>query len=185
MTKPTFITILIVIFAGSVWAQDTTEVLPAPKKQKAPISERIYYGGNVSLAFGSYTRIGVYPLIGYKVTPKFSAGVKLGYEYIEDKRYASTYNTSNYGWSLFSRYRVIQPLYVHVEYAMINYELYDALGESKREWVPFLFAGAGYSQRMGGRAWLNVQVLFDLLQSDKSPYNNWEPFYSIGVGVGF
>jgi hypothetical protein len=68
---------------------------------------------------------------------------------------------------------------------MINYELYDALGESKREWVPFLFAGAGYSQRMGGNAWLNVQVLFDLLQSDKSPYNNWEPFYSIGVGVGF
>ena len=49
----------------------------------------------------------------------------------------------------------------------------------------FCLLGAGYSQNVGGNAWLNIQILFDVLQSDKSPYNNWEPFYSVGVGVGF
>ena len=129
--------------------------------------------------------IGIYPMVGYKLTPKLSAGVKVAYEYISDKRYASTYTTSNYGASLFARYRVIQPAYLHIEYAALNYELYNPLGESSREWVPFLFAGAGYSQRLGGNAWLNVQILFDVLQSSKSPYNDWEPFYSVGIGVGF
>jgi len=32
---------------------------------------------------------------------------------------------------------------------------------------------------------LNIQVLFDVLQNSNSPYNRWEPFYSVGFGVGF
>ena len=75
--------------------------------------------------------------------------------------------------------------YVHAEYATYNYELYSEFGESDREWIPFMLVGAGYSKRLGGRAWLNVQVLFDVLQNDSSPYNSWEPFYSVGIGVGF
>jgi len=74
---------------------------------------------------------------------------------------------------------------VHAEYAGYNYELYNELGESNREWIPFLFVGAGYSKRLGGRSWLNAQILFDVLQADHSPYKSWEPFYSIGIGVGF
>jgi hypothetical protein len=30
-----------------------------------------------------------------------------------------------------------------------------------------------------------VQVLFDVLQNNDSPYDDWEPFFSIGIGVGF
>lgn len=166
-------------------AQDTTDVLPAKSKPSKPFKEKIYYGGNIGLSFGSYTMIGIYPLIGYKITPKLSAGVKIAYEYIVDKRYSSNYTTSNYGGSIFTRYRIIQPLYLHAEFAGLNYELYNELGESKREWIPFLFVGAGYSHSVGGNVWLNVQILFDVLQSSKSPYNNWEPFYSAGVGFGF
>ena len=44
---------------------------------------------------------------------------------------------------------------------------------------------AGFRKPMGKRASLNVQVLFDVLQNDNSPYKAWEPFYSVGVGVGF
>ena len=185
MSKRFILLIMILCLVHFSQAQDTTAVVPAKSKQSKPFKEKIYYGGNIGLSFGSYTMIGIYPLIGYKLTPKLSAGVKLAYEYIQDKRYSTDYTTSNYGGSLFARYRVIQALYLHAEYAALNYELYNALGESNREWVPFLFVGAGYSQRVGGNAWLNVQILFDVLQSDKSPYNSWEPFYSVGVGVGF
>ena len=156
-----------------------------PPKQKSSFGSKLYFGGNVGLSFGNYTMIGVYPLVGYKLTPKLSLGVKIAYEYISDSRYTETYTTSNYGGSLFARYRIVPPLYVHIEYAQMSYELYSADGLSNREWVPFLFAGAGYSKSIGGKAWVNVQVLFDLLQDDKSPYKDWEPFISVGVGVGF
>lgn len=159
---------------------------PNPKKSKTPLKEKIYFGGYVNLSFGTYTVIGVEPMIGYKITPKLSLGFKIRYDYISDKRYEPTRNYSNYGGSIFARYRILKPLYLHTEYSAINYEYYKPISsDSNREWVPFLFVGAGYSQKMGGKAWLNVQILFDVLQSSNSPYNDWEPFYSVGVGVGF
>lgn len=179
------LTILFLCVIHFSQAQDTTAVMPSKSKQSKPIQEKIYYGGNIGLSFGSITMIGIYPLVGYKITPKLSAGIKLAYEYIQDKRFDSNYNTSNYGASLFARYRILRPVYLHVEYAGLNYELYNEFGESNREWIPLLLVGAGYSQHLGGKAWLNVQILFDVLQSSKSPYNNWEPFYSVGVGFGF
>ena len=42
---------------------------PNPKQSKW------YYGGNIGLSFwNDYFYIGVFPLVGYKVTPKFSVG---------------------------------------------------------------------------------------------------------------
>lgn len=188
--KKTFLLLSILIFLTiTIIAQDTIQQPPVekekPQKPKPPLKDRIYFGGTVGLTLGNYTRISVHPLVGYKFTPKLSGGLKVIYEYISDNRYSSKYTASNYGGSLFARYRIIPPLYAHVEYAQISYELYNPLGESSRLWVPFLYVGAGYSQRMGGGAWLNFQILFDVLQDSNSPYEQWAPFYSIGVGVGF
>lgn len=193
-----FSILLIAIMQLSVSGQeaDTTKVVEPqpeqvqpkqekPKKEKTKLSEKIYFGGNIGLSFGSYTRVGIYPLIAYKFTPKLSGGVKVSYEYISDGRYNETYTSSNYGYSFFARYRIVPPLYVHIEYEQMSYELYSLNGESNREWIPFLYAGAGYSKRLGGNSWLNVQVLFDLLQDERSPYKAWDPFISVGVGVGF
>jgi len=154
-------------------------------KQSAIKKENIYYGGYANLSFGSYTAIGFEPMIGYKLTPKLSFGGKLSYEYIKDKRYTEDYETSNYGFSIFSRYRIVPQLYAHAEFSAMNYELYYFGGDSDRKWVPFLFLGGGYSQPITKNTWLTAEVLFDVLQNENSPYKNWEPFFSIGFGVGF
>jgi len=156
----------------------------AQPKQKKPRNERLYFGGYCNLSFGKYTLIGLEPMVGFSLTKRLSVGAKIRYDYISDKRYSETYNSSNYGGSLFSRFR-LKRIYLHAEYAGYNYKLYNELGNSHREWIPFLFVGAGFSQRLGGRTSLNAQILFDVLHDEGSPYKNWEPFYSIGIGVGF
>lgn len=45
-----------------------------------------------------------------------------------------------------------------------------------------IFVGGGYSQPLGGRAFLELMVLFNLNDSYISPYTN--PIIRIGVGVG-
>lgn len=172
-----------VITEQPVVVEAATAPAPAPKK-KSSFKEKLYYGGYVNLSLGSYTMIGIEPMVGYKIIPRLSVGAKIRYDYISDSRYSETYTSSSYGASLFTRLLVFRGLYAHAEYAGYNYEYYNAFDESNRETIPFFFVGAGYNLKVGKRASIIAQVMFDVLQNEKSPYNSWEPFYSVGVGVG-
>jgi hypothetical protein len=151
---------------------------------KPPFRDRIYYGGSVTLSFGSdVTRIGVFPMVAYKVSPKLSLGLEVGYEHVNYDNYNQS--ADNYGGSVFSNYRLLPVVYLHAEYQMINYEIFTGPNSSDRELVPFLLVGGGVSKLIGGRTWAYAEVLFDVLQDDNSPYDDWEPVVSVGVGVGF
>lgn len=180
--------------AGKPQPADTTAIIqpqpapqtqPKPQKKSQPGASKVYYGGTVGLSFGDYFRISITPWVGYKVTPKFSVGGKIGYEYIEDKRYEQKQTYNNYGGSIFTRYRLHPRIYAHGEFAYISYQYSISDFDSERQWVPFLYLGGGLIQPLGGRSALIVEVLFDVLQDDNSPYEEWSPFVSIGIGVGF
>jgi hypothetical protein len=182
----------LLLYSTGVVAQDYVQE-PAPaqpakvRKDPRPIRDRLYFGGGVSLMFGTVTNLGVAPLVGYKIDQKgkLSTGVGLNYYYFKDNRYIPSYESSNYGWSVFSRYRVIPQAYLHAEYNSQSYELRSPFGETnQREWVPFLLVGGGYSQNLGGNSYLTFQILWDLIQDLRSPYGG-QPFFTAGVGVGF
>lgn len=161
----------------------TTTAPPAEAATQQSHESRVYYGGSVIVSFGDVNRIGIYPMIAYKFTPKLSLGAEVGYEWLKYDNFDETAN--NYGGSIFTRYRLIPRLYAHAEYQMVNYEIFTSTTTSERDWVPFLLVGGGFAQPMGRNAWTYVEVLFDVLNDDNSPYEDGEPFISIGVGVGF
>ena len=163
----------------------TTTPPPTAAPQAAqPGPKKVYYGGTVGLSFGDYFRFSIVPFVGYKLTPKLHIGGKVGYEYIEDKRYDETLTSHNYGGSVFSRVFPRPSIYGHAEFAYMSYKYKVSEAESDRFWVPFLYLGGGLVKSMG-RTSVFVEVLFDVLQDDKSPYEDWAPFISVGVGVGF
>jgi len=144
-----------------------------------------YYGGTVGFNFWSdYFYLSIEPMVGYKISPKFSVGGKIGYSYIN---YSDVdLDTHNYGASIFSRYRLIPQIYLHGEFVYWSYETISGLNfETERSWVPFLLLGGGYVQNIGPNTSLYVEVLVDVLQDENSPYEGWDPFVSFGVGVGF
>lgn len=157
-----------------------TTTSSAPKQS---LRDRVYYGGSVAVSFGDVTRIGIYPMIAFKFTPKLSLGAEVGYEYLKYDDFDQSGN--NYGGSLFGRYRFVPQLYAHAEYQMVNYEIFTSATTSEREWVPFFLVGGGLASRIGANTWGYVEVLFDLINDDQSPYDDGEPFISAGVGVGF
>ncbi len=67
----------------------------------------------------------------------------------------------------------------------MSYEYQTANLSSERKWVPFLLLGGGIVQPISSRASFFIEVLFDVLQDDGSPYKDWEPWISIGVAAGF
>jgi len=188
---------LIITTSSLLFAQqnDSTNVNEENKSEmtKSNNSEsKWYYGGQVGFAFSSnYFSIGFDPLVAYKITPQFSLGAKIGYTYISDDRYEPlpALNTSNYGGSIFSRYRIIPQIYAHAEFAYWSYEnainLTDEGYDTERVWVPYLLLGGGFSQMISPNVWAYAEILFDVLNDTNSPYDEWDPFISVGIGVGF
>jgi len=180
----------LMLLSGSVIAQqpDSTSY-SAPEKSSQPGSpsgpSRIFYGGSIGLSFGSYTRIAVTPMIGYRLAKMWSVGCKVAYEYVKDTRGTLDLTSNNYGGSLFARFRPHRQLYLHGEYAYMSYKWESDIASSDRDWVPFLLLGGGFVQPISNRSSAFVEVLFDVLQDDGSPYDDWEPWISIGVTAGF
>jgi len=157
--------------------------------QPQQTASKWYYGGTLGFSFwNDYFYLTVQPMVGYKVTPKLSIGGKIGYSYIN---YSDVdIDTHNYGASLFSRFRVIPQLYLHGEFVYWSYETIvfnqsTQNYESGRDWVPFILLGGGFVQQLGPNTSMFIEVLVDVLNDDNSPYEEWDPFVSFGVGVGF
>jgi hypothetical protein len=184
MKRITITLAALIIAAGPVLAgqaDSTASYSPPPAKEPS----RIYWGGTIGFNFGDYTRYSVAPLIGYRLTDKVSLGVKGVYEYIKDSRYAEEVTGHNYGGSLFGRYRPHRQFYLHAEGAYMSYEWQTAEFQSEREWVPFLLLGGGFVQPISPKASAYIEVLVDVLQDSNSPYEDWEPWISVGVAAGF
>ena len=170
---------------------NNVDSIEVKKEQSKQSENRWYYGGSIGLSFwNDYFYISVQPLAAYKVTQQWSIGGKIGYAYISDRGYDPTFNSSNYGGSIFTRYRFVPQLYgsaefVYMSYEQINSGFVTGNYQTDRVWVPFLLIGGGFSTLVSPNVWAYVEVMFDVLQDSNSPYNDWDPFVTFGVGVGF
>ncbi len=147
-----------------------------------PLSERISFGGNVGLNFGTITAISISPTIGYRLTEKFTAGVGVIYNYVKYAKqvYGFDFSTNSYGGRVFGRYRFLENVYGSLEYQTLNLAAYDfnTLESRGRISVPMLFAGGGYLQPIGEKSFINISLQYDLIQDPYSPYGN--PLISVG-----
>ena len=150
-----------------------------------PLADRLYFGGNVGLSFGTVSSISVEPFVGYKIDQrgKLSVGTGISYWYYKDSRYTPELETNSYGYRIFSRYRIFQPVYLHVEWSQQNYEVWYIDGHTDRQWVPMLLVGGGYVAGSENTSFM-IQILWDVLQDPLSPYGG-QPIISMGVGFGF
>jgi hypothetical protein len=143
---------------------------------------KLFTGGNIGLQFGTLTVIEVSPLLGYQFTKRFAAGIGGNYLFVngtvnDPNGYYYYDHESIIGGRIFSRFSIIEQLFIHGEYEMINYKatFWDYSTSSYKEQrvtVPGLLAGAGYSQMLGERSSWNILILFELLQNTYYPYAN-------------
>ncbi|NQU35317.1 MAG: hypothetical protein HQ521_18985 [Bacteroidetes bacterium] len=135
-------------------------------------------GGSFSSGGGSFE---VSPLVGYKITEDFHVGSRITYIYSSyDYPAIGRKRFSNYGASLFARHRFLNMLFAHVEYEMLNiYWPY----EDSRGLVSSLFVGGGLYQQMGGRGFATIAILYNVLETDRTPYIS-NPIIRVGFGVG-
>ena len=188
MKKSLLLSIALILIALSSIAQDTTATrTPEPTRQnKVPFKDRLFFGGNLGLYFGSLTYINVSPTIGYRFSERMGAGIGPAYSYYSDKRDKNyTYTTNTYGGRLFGQYLITDQLMAYSEYEMINVEVPNLLlTRLVRKNISSLFVGGGYLQRFGsGNSGISLMILYNVLESDYAIYEN--PIIRTGINIGF
>jgi long-subunit fatty acid transport protein len=167
--------IIFVIFfcLFKLYAQNDSSYVDRHYLEKETLWDRIYVGGNFGLQLGTVTFFDISPLIGYKITDRFSAGVGITYQYLNYKGLGVSYKAHTVGGRVFGRYLINHFLFAHAEYENLNLPIYNnSIGEYRREWVPGLLIGGGITQSIGQRASFNLTLLYNLLYDDnKSPYS--------------
>lgn len=171
----------IILFLASISLEGFSQQKSPKEKKKPdiPFHERLIFGGNLGLQFGDITFIDASPLVGYKVTEKLIAGVGLTYIYIKYNSFGG-YNTNIYGGRVFSRFFMLDNIFLHGEVESLNGQ-WDYF-TNRRFYVTNVLAGGGYRQALGPKAFANLTVLWNFNESAFSPYAN--PIIRGGVTFG-
>jgi opacity protein-like surface antigen len=156
---------------------------PAPKHK----TNRFFVGGGVGLAFGDVDYFEISPMIGVRVIPRFDVGLQPFYRWVKDTRYSPDLETSDYGASLFARFRVISSFYVEADYQYTDYEYPTSPTTTTRSSYNAFLAGAGFYQAVGHNVGFNVGVLYDFSYDSNDPFRPYDSPWRVqaGVSVGF
>jgi hypothetical protein len=154
---------------------------------------KLFFGGNLGLAFGDYTIVNVSPLVGYQISPMFAAGVGLNYSYYGYNDQVYKYSQSYAGMSLFGRVYPLRQFFVQVQ-PELNYvwgtstpdPAYQGYPTLKipTQFVPSLLLGGGAAIPTGPNGAITISVMYDVIQNPLSPYFH-QAVYGFGYNVGF
>lgn len=210
--KQILTTILLSLFCvGAATAQEevySSSGKPLNRSQKNVKDDRlidpgrIIVGGWGMFGIGSgVTNVGITPILGYRITDNFSAGIGFGYQYLRVKDYflvTTSFTTTErrplnmhfYSPSVWARHIIWNNIFAHAEYEhnissykeYINNIFVDPPYEIRNVNinVPCLLLGGGLRQPIGARSSFVFMALYDVLQNEYSPYRN-----TIAIRVGF
>jgi len=173
---------------------------------------RLSVGGNLGFQFGTVTGIMVSPEIRIRTFDQLYVGLGFTYQYFMyrdyfwdniNKQYLD-FSSNVYGGRFYLRYYLrsifnswIGNLFAHAEYEYMAYIQpyhYDPYGKiidpyyntysPGKTTISYnsILVGAGYSQPVAGRVFIDLLILFNLNDTYYSFYTN--PIFRIGVGVG-
>jgi hypothetical protein len=157
------------------------------KKTSGYDPDKLIIGGGINASFGGgYVAAGISPMLGYRITDQFSAGIGLGYLYSQIAEYVDpvdpykvSYLRENIVYpNVWARYFVYRNWFVSsiYEYDIISERGpgYDHNGVLTTLTLNVnnscLFLGGGIRMPLGGRVYLYAEALYDVLQGKNSPY---------------
>ncbi len=163
--------------------------------KKSSFADKLYYGGNFGLAFStnnSYFLI--QPIVGYKLTEKFSLGIDPLFVYSSitaTNSYNSStkkFSTTVLGPGIFAKYNVVENLFGYGEYQGISftapvYDVSKADFVDKDFWNNNLYLGGGYMAAGSGKGGTYIMLLYNVLYDAKNTFYG-RP-YDIRIGFLF
>jgi hypothetical protein len=173
----------LIVIGISAQAQFIDDEEPEYAQDSVPsLRDKLFFGGNFGLMFGTFTYVNLSPTVGYRIKPNLSAGVGILYEYWQDNTTGRSFSTQIYGGKVFTQAILIDFLILYGEANMISlekkyFDFQHNYPESGRFTLVEPWLGGGFYSKMGNGG-VYFMMLFNLNHSSNSPYAPYE--YRIG-----
>lgn len=146
--------------------------------------QRIFYGGNLDMAFGMVTQISLSPEVGYRITNRLSAGVGIDYMFVYSEEY--NFKGSIFGGNVFASFTVIKSLgdlipflgtdmgiLIYGQFSYTNMgKFYSVLSGDEPMWIASPMLGLGFQVPIGQRSYMLLSVMYNFDESMYSIYSN-------------
>jgi len=152
-------------------------------KNKMDWQDRLFWGGNVGAWIGNPTFVDLSPLIGVKITEKFSVGVGAIYNYYSYRYNNYKYSVNFYGARVNARYFIFENVFVQAGWDKINRDNPYSFIPNERVWIDNILVGGGLRYPISDRIYCVASGLWNLNYTPLSPYRN--PIIQIGFVGGF
>ena len=173
--------LLYILFSFSVFGLNAQYL---ENDQQLSPAQRIFYGGDLDMAFGSVTQISVCPQVGYRITNRFSAGVGFDYLYIYSEEY--DFKGSIFGGNIFASFTAIKSIgqlipffrtdmgvLIYGQFSCTNMgRFYSVLSGEGPMWIISPMLGIGFQVPIGERSYMVMTVMYNFNESLYSIYSN-------------
>ncbi len=165
-----------------------TQQQPQQEDSKVPLSEKIFFGGSFGMGFGTYSYVNLSPLVGYKLTPRFSLAGGVIYQYSKWKN--ANFSSNMYGARALGIAKVYGPIFAQLEYEYLNYDSYSYYSnEDSRRGYNSVFGGGGIAQPISNNVYFSAVALYNFTYGNGSSYYS-VPYdspwvFRVGVTAGF
>jgi hypothetical protein len=186
---------LVVLWALCCAAPVEAQQRERPRIEETGIKNKLWYGGNLGLGLSAFSDLtffnfGLFPMVGYKITPGVSVGPRLGIDYSYYRAPSSltgrpvTANVFSFYSGVFARAKIYQWIFAQAEYGldMASFPQFDLFGRMIvnadtqrvnriRDFREQGLVGLGYNS--GGLFASEIVAMYDLLLPADSFRNPW------------
>mgnify|MGYP001605852528 CR=1 FL=1 len=179
---------------------NTNIIAQSKVKEVKKFSDKIFFGGSVGMVFGSVTRVDILPHVGMWVLPQWAIGVGGRYTFRKENYSiiggeSKPYKAHIWGVSGFTQIMPFPDLDkafkigihggpilqgewegLYLDKGVIN----PTLPNKGKGWVHLILVGAGYHFPIGEKAGINILAMWDLTNSQYSPYTS-NPMLRISI----
>lgn len=151
---------------------------PSPRIKEKPRKERnnewkerMTFGGNMQLQFGTYTFIFLSPTIGFIPFERVNVGAGIIYNYININYGGSygSYSQSIWGTHTYARYYVTDEIFLQGQFDRLFQPAYTNV-KNDMVWVDYGMVGGGFRQPIGDKAGLTTSIMYNLTPNALSIY---------------
>jgi hypothetical protein len=179
-----FLLCLVASFTAQAQYVEGDDTLSTPPQPRPEWRDRIIPGGNFGASFGNITFVQIAPLIGYRLTDRFSAGVGFNYIYMRVRDRFGVFSSSLYGPRSYGRFMITPNIFAQGEYEYLNVETFNSRGELVRMWNSVPLLGGGFVVPIGRRGGIAFTALYNLNHQPGLPPYGGSPFI-IRTGFSF